>query len=722
MKKHIQSIIAWSLFGLLPFLLEAQVNTGFASQVQLSDMLKLKQPGSVLLSKDGQTAYFTLTTIEAEDAANWDYQYNTQIWSVATDGLSSPRQLTFHKDGASQPALSPDGQQLAFVRSVEGKSQLFLLPLKGGEAMQLTRSKYGASSPVWSPDGQQIAFTSSIPLTTLAQDSSLNPGKKLPDWSLEKPGFADNRQLLGKTLQANPDGNLEEARAWLLKNEQDKKAKVFNRLQFQGEASTNPEPSCTQVFMIKALADAVPVQITRDFNSYGNVQFISATQLLMDGTLQQSIHPDRNLSGAIYTINSDGSNQKLVLGRANYNYGGSKLSANRKWLAYVHGPVGYVEVPQLAVIPVNGSEKDIVSIPFDRSKTGLTWKGDELLYANIPTNGGVQLLQFDLRTKKMQSLGNQQEGIGSFDIAANRLVYTKISVTDPADIYTADLQVRNEKRITGFNHSWVTGKNLSIPEKKTFVNEKGLTVEYWIMKPTQYQEGKKYPVLLQIHGGPAAMWGPGEGSMWHEFQYWCSKGYGVVYANPRGSGGYGIDFLKGNLNDWGQGPSSDVLTALDKSLALGWGDTSRLFVSGGSYAGYLVAYILAHDKRFKAGCSQRGVYDLRTFFGEGNAWRLVPFYFGGYPWQKEILSVLERESPINYVDQITTPYIIFHGENDLRTGVIQSEQLYKSLKVLERPVEYVRHPGATHEITRAGNNRQRMDQLLRTWEFFERFR
>lgn len=210
--------------------------------------------------------------------------------------------------------------------------------------------------------------------------------------------------------------------------------------------------------------------------------------------------------------------------------------------------------------------------------------------------------------------------------------------------------------------------------------------------------------------------------MWHEFQYWCSKGYGVVYSNPRGSGGYGVDFLRGNINDWSKGPMSDVLTALDKALEQGWGDKDQLFVSGGSYAGYLVAYILAHDKRFKAGCSQRGVYDLRTFMGEGNAWRLVPNYFGGYPWQPEVLEILERESPINYVDKITTPYIIFHGENDLRTGVIQSEQLYKSLKILERPVEYVRHPGATHEITRSGNNRQRMDQLLRTWEFFERFR
>jgi dipeptidyl aminopeptidase/acylaminoacyl peptidase len=248
-----------------------------------------------------------------------------------------------------------------------------------------------------------------------------------------------------------------------------------------------------------------------------------------------------------------------------------------------------------------------------------------------------------------------------------------------------------------------------------------MSIEYWVMKPINYEAGKKFPLLLEIHGGPSAMWGPGENTMWHEFQYFCSKGYGVVYCNPRGSGGYGLEFLRANINDWGTGPTHDVLTALDKTVAEGWADTSRLLVTGGSYAGYLVAWIIAHDHRFKAACSQRGVYDLATFFGEGNAWRLVPNYFGGYPWEPATKAILQRESPITYVQNITTPYIIFHGDNDRRTGFVEGEMMYRSLKVLGRPVEYVRHPGATHEITRSGNNRQRIDQMLRTWEFFERW-
>ncbi len=163
-------------------------------------------------------------------------------------------------------------------------------------------------------------------------------------------------------------------------------------------------------------------------------------------------------------------------------------------------------------------------------------------------------------------------------------------------------------------------------------------------------------------------------------------------------------FFTGQYNDWGTGPTSDVLTALDKAVGEGWAETSRLVVTGGSYAGYLVAWIIAHDHRFKAACSQRGVYDLATFFGEGNAWRLVPNYFGGYPGKQQQKQILKESHPLTTYKNITTPYLIFHGENDRRTGFVQSEMLYRSLKVMGRPVEYVRHPGGTHELTRSGNN------------------
>lgn len=705
------------------FVLSFNISFAQKTGVAVTDMLKIKSIGNVALNKDGSKAVFTVTSIDPEENSKWEYRYTTQLWMVSTDGSSAPRQLTFAKEGASQPVWSPDGKQIAFVRAADGKAQIFSLSFDGGEPIQLTKYKYGAFSPRWSSDGKQLLFVSGISLKDLLTDSTLNPAKELPKWDFEKPGFTNNLNLKANSAKADPDGSIEEVRAYLDNNEKDRKAKVINKLQFHEEATTSSEMSFNHIFITNAEPGATPKALTKGFYSFFNPQFIAGTnQVLMESDYNEKIHPDRTLETLVYAVNTDGTGFKKVLGKPDYSYNGTLVSPSGKWVALQHGGTGFVTIPALGIMPVNGGEADIVTIPIDRNKGGLVWSEDEkYLWYTAQSNGGATLNRIDIATKKVEQLTDFNSGVGSYSIKNNKLVFVKSEVANPFELYAASSDAKNAQRISSFNFDWVKNKNLSMPEKHEFKNEKGLTVEYWVMKPANYEAGKKYPLLLQIHGGPSAMWGPGETSMWHEFQFWCSKGYGVVYANPRGSGGYGLNFLKANVNDWGNGPMNDVLNALNKTVAEGWADTTKLTVTGGSYAGYLIAYMIGHDKRFKAACSQRGVYDLRTFFGEANAWRLVPNYFGGYPWEKKTLEILERESPINYVQNITTPYIIFHGENDLRTGVSQSEQVYKSLKVLGRPVEYVRHPGGTHELTRSGNNRQRIDQMLRAWEFFERY-
>ena len=691
--------------------------------VKVTDLLKIKTIGSVTLTKDGSKVAFTVTSIEPEDNSQWEYKYVTQAWMVPTDGSAPPRQLTYSANGASQLTWHPDGKKLAFVRTADGKPQIFILSLEGGEPVQLTKNKYGAFSPRWSDDGKQMLFVANIPFQDLLTDSVLNPTKELPQWSFEKPGFKKNENLRPNTAKADPDGSIEQVRAYLDNNEKDRKAKVITKLQFQQEATTSSELNFSHVYLMDADPAAKPKCLTKGFNTFFNPQFISGTnQILMEADMNDAQHTDRTLESQVFIMNNDGTECRKLLGKDNYTYNNSFISPSGKTIALQHSITSFVSIPVLAIMPIGGSEKDLVNIQFDRTKGNIQWSPDEkYLYFTSQSNGGVTLNRVDIQTRKVESLSNFEAGVGSYSLANDKIVLVKTEVANPFELYVADGAAKNAKRISSFNYDWVKEKKLSFPEKFEFTNEKGLKVEYWVMKPFNYEAGKKFPVVLEIHGGPSAMWGPGESSMWHEFQFWASKGYGVVYCNPRGSGGYGYDFLRANVNDWGKGPMSDVMNALNKAVATGWADTSKMVVTGGSYAGYLIGYIIGHDKRFKAACSQRGVYDLRTFFGEANAWRLVPNYFGGYPWEKKTLEILERESPINYVQNITTPYIIFHGENDLRTGVSQSEMIYKSLKVLNRPVEYVRHPGATHEITRSGNNRQRIDQMLRTWEFFQRW-
>jgi dipeptidyl aminopeptidase/acylaminoacyl peptidase len=690
--------------------------------IKVTDMLKIKTVSAVTLSNDGNKAAFTVTSIEDDDTTKTDYRYVSQIYMVNADGASKPKQLTASKDGSSQPAWSPDGKQLAFVRTVDSKPQIFLLPMDGGEAIQFTRGKYGASNPKWSPDGKQIIFSSGISMSELLKDSILNPTHTIPVWSVEKPGFTKNENLRFTSAKPNPDGNIDEIRAYLAKDEIDKKAKVLTKLNFQDETNVSAETNFTQYFITDVKDSAKPKLITKSFYRFNNIDFTpDGKRIIISGLIDSIQNPDRALENQVLIANADGTDLKLLLGKKNITYTSAELSPSGKWLAFMYGNTGIVEIPQLALMKMNNSSKDIITIPFDRSKSNLTWSNDEkYIYFSAQSNGGQPLYRVNVDNKVVEELSDFNSGILSFDMAGDKIVFAKTQVTNPSELYIADALMKNIKPASNFNN-WVKEKKLSIPEKKSFTNEKGMKVEYWVMKPTNYSSGKKYPLLLNIHGGPAGMWGPGEASMWHEFQFFCSKGYGVVYGNPRGSGGYGQNFLRGNINDWGTGPAKDVLTSLDKTVAEGWADTSKLLITGGSYAGYLVAWIVGHDQRFKAACSQRGVYDLATFFGEGNAWRLIPNYFGGYPWEPEVNATLIRESPITYVKNITTPYIIFHGENDRRTGFVQGEMLYRSLKVLGRPVEYVRHPGATHEITRSGDNRQRLDQMLRTYEFFERY-
>ena len=703
------------------FLLIFSTQLSFAQQIALkpievTDMLKIKTIGKPQISPDGLHVLFSIMEIKDDVDKKGDFTYVTQLY-LGEIKSKSYRALTSGKYSISSPSWSPDGNSILFSRDMGNKTQAYIMKLNGGEPLALTSSSKGVMNPVWSNDGQFVFYQERKSMKEYLLDSLNNPSKLIPSWNIEKPKLDAN--VYSKSSKSNPNGSLNEVRAYLYQNEKDKKAKVINRLNFQEETTTTGEFPINLLFKIAVNGSSKPVLINNPYELWA--EWIETPKGIIAIIPVDSVtHPDRVLDYKIVIYNRLANHYSTLIEKKGFGYSSINLSPDGNWITYVETSTSIVRNGTLKILNLNNF--DMIEVPMDRVVTQIKWsENSESIYFTAQDRGGAPFFVYNIKAKKVKQITSEVDGILGFDVKDGNLIYSKTCINNPSELYVNDLEGKLESIFTNENSTWLVGKSISKPIKKSFINKKGQRVEYWVLKPINYQTGTQYPLVVDIHGGPSAMWGTGEASMWHEFQYYASKGMGVVYGNPRGSGGYGSDFLAANVKDWGAGPMADIMQMTDLAVKEGWVDTTQLAVTGGSYAGYLVTWMLGHTNRFKVACSQRGVYELSTFFGEGNAWRLNPRYFGGYPWEKTTRVILDRESPLTYVQNIRTPLIIFHGENDLRTGVIGSEMLYKSLKILGRDVEYVRHPDASHEITRAGNNRQRIDQMLRTYEFFSRY-
>lgn len=794
--------IIWSLH------LTALAQDG-SEPIVASDLLRIQQLGDVTVSPDGRSVVYSVRSIVEDAESDGEYTYETQLWTVS--GREAPRQLTVAREGASSPAWHPEGDRLAFVRSVDGKPQIFVLSMFGGEPMQVTSFEHGASSPAWSPDGTTLLFAVSLPESEMRTLYGDKP------WTPERPG---RRPQPGVDVEGSPDGGIQQIRAWLDENEERSSPRVINRLDFQGEQGLESAPSYRHFYVVDR--DSIgawtePRPITPLWGSFNAADWHpDGTRILLSGVEAGALHPDRERRSDIYITYVDQPRPRRLFSLADQQVSNPLVSPDGQTVAFIARDLldpGFA-LGQAGVFALDDpSNHRLLTTELDRSVSQVRWSPDNWhLYFVAPSDGAFPLFRvrvFDepqaaapadsVETdvdvaepspSPIEQITDDVSGVRSFDLTAATIYYVMTRVENPYELYATSSPFEREQRLTDHNASWLASKRISRPEYAT-VRRDTLTIDYWVMRPTFFEEGRRYPLLVQMHGGPSAMWGPGEASMWHEFQFFASQGYAVVFSNPRGSGGYGYDFQRANFQDWGVGPAGDVLAVADAAGELPFVDADRQVLTGGSYAGYLTAWIVAHDDRFKAAVAQRGVYDLATFLGEGNAWRLVPSHFGGYPWEVDasipppsddpwrpspalterfaspsddgfegelpspedeqqgrngdgagdaneaqddgedaddgegdvpaFRDILIRNSPLTYVTQIETPLLIIHGDQDLRTGVIQSEMLYRSLKLLDRPVEYVRYPASGHELSRSGDPRLRIDRILRIYEFMERW-
>jgi len=724
-----------------------------------SDVLKIKTMGQIDISPDGKRVVFVVTSMDKTEKE--EYRYNSHLWMLDLEKLTPPHQLTFGERSDSSPVWAPDSTRIAFVRTHEGRPQIWILSMQGGEAYRVTSSEFGAFAPQWSPDGKKLLFSASVP--EWASESG-------PTWSYERPGRAwgdapnwqkiemdkkkkarekasatekkddtekindrvESKELTSEQakktedepIKADPDGTLEEIRAWLAKNASKGDPKVITRTDFQGELHLQQGISFLHLFVCPAEADAQATQLTKGMQSFFGADWSPDGQSIVCSSLKYKNHPDRTIDGDIWILKADGSEAQLLLDWEGYMVYFPIFSPDGKTLLFMAADQNdYVyAMRQLATMDLTTKEPRPLTFAFDRSVSDYYWSADgQFVYFISPDQGDFPLFRIPAAGGKVQTVVGGDKGVRDLDVSARRLVYALTEVKNPFEMYVSDIEGKNARQITFFNSEWIKERILVFPQEKWLIRPDGRRIQYWVMPPAKQEPGRTYPLAVEIHGGPSAMWGPGEFTLWHEFQLLASRGYGVVYCNPRGSGGYGYDFKKANYRNWGVGPGGDILAVCSEAEKLNWVDSDRLVVTGGSYAGYMTAWLVTQDHRFKAAVAQRGVYEISVFFGESNAYRLVPTHYGGYPWEEEVRKHLDANSPLTHVENIQTPLLIIHADRDLRAGVIQSEMLYRSLKILKKPVEYVRYPQEGHELSRSGHPKRRMDRLNRIIEFFDRF-
>ena len=716
----------------------ASAQTSPERLIRADDLLKIREVGQPLFSPDRKQVVYTVTTVSEVPGKAGEYQYRTQLWLASTDNRTPPRQLTRGDASASTPAWHPSGDRIAFVRLSRDKPQLWILPLGGaggGDPYPITRFHLGADNPRWSPDGSRLLFSASLSVGEARREYEIMTSATTFPWITERPGrrFADTQNWSARRMKDEPPapapgGNtLQEQRDWLARNEAEGNPRATSRLEFLGEHDLEPTEAFTHWYAIEATDGAVPIPLTPGFASYHDATWFlspNGLQILCSGDAQVSEHPDRILERDLWLVGPAGGPMKRLLHDEQFAYTSPSVSPDGSMIAFLATDVSQSGFGNavLCVLPTAGGPRRFLTTRLDRNVRSFRWAPDsQSLYFVAPSNGGHPLFRVSLANARVERLTNYGHTVLAFDLSDTGIVAAISRPANPYELYLMNAKAEEAVALTRHNTEWLRGLAISTPERQELSTQDGLQLDAWVMKPSLPEANRRYPLLVQIHGGPHAMWGPADPSMWHEFQYFASRGYGIVYANPRGSSGYGTAFQRESFRNWAPGPAADVLAAAEAAAANPWVDSSRQVITGGSYGGYLAVWLIAQDRRFKAAVAQRGVYELSIFFGEGNAWRLVPYNFGGFPWQPEVRSILNAQSPLSHVSKISTPLLIIHGDSDMRAGVIQSEMLYKSLKVLGRPVEYVRYPGADHEWTRSGDPRQRIDRLVRMDEFFQRF-
>ncbi len=658
------------------------------------------------ISADGKLVAYVLTKVD-----RLQNRRTTSIWVAATDGNRPPWQFTTSPQGSNSPRWSPDGKWLAFLSSRPGDSagptsaanpsaspvptatlpptaptapptgstaseparaQVYTLSMSGGEAQRITNLTNGVSTFRWSPDGNRMVVVGRI-----------GPSDGRPE-SKER---SDVRHYKNTAYKFNDTGWFDDRR--------------------------------THLWVVDVKSGSAK-QITE-----GNDWNDSDPQWSPDGTRIAFVSNrtgkefDLNRNTDVWVISADGGALTKISDHQEADNSPS-WSPDGKTIAYV-GVQQQRDHAKIWLAPAAGGSTSVLAVNgLDLIPGGLEWADDgKSLYFESGVKGETHLFRADLAKKSAVLVTSGARAIRNVDFhcGTRTMVYMANDFKHLDDLYIANLNGRDQRRLTNLNEALWRQLQLADVERFSYKGANDWDIDAFLVRPIGWQEGKRYPLILSIHGGPAAMYGV---DWFHEFQEYAAKGYAVLFTNPRGSTGYGQKFERGIVNEWGGKDYLDVMNGVDAALRkFSWLDGERMGVTGGSYGGYLTNWIVSHTDRFKAAVTLRSVTNFVSDEGtRDGAYGHSPD-FGGDLFEK--FDLYWDRSPLKYARNVKTPTLILHSDNDFRVPLEQAEQWFRALKHFGVTTEIVMFPRENHNLTRTGEPRHLVESLNWQLYWFDRF-
>lgn len=669
---------------LLTFALATNVTAdtgGDSKQLQMMDIFQIEYASDPQISPDGKKVVYVRNFMDVMKDRR-----RSNLWIVDVKS-GDHRPLTSGDNNARSPRWSPDGKRLAYVSSEEGSSQLYMFWMDSGLSSSLSRLTAAPGNISWSPDGKQLAFSMAVPVK----------GKPLV------------------SLPAKPKGA-----EWA------KSARYIDKLQYRADGAGYLEEAYQQLFVIPADGGS-PRQLTKgEYQHNSTISWTRDSLSILVGINRKEDWQYDPLESEIWKVSlADGSMTQVTDrngpdGQPLVSPDGKKIA----WLGFDDRGMGYHNT-EAYVMDIDGGNSRSLTVDLDRSIADLAWSSDSKgVYLQYDDYGDTLVAWQGLDGKRKvllnrlggTSIGRPYAG-GSFTVAANgTIAYTLASVERPADVAVLDKKGKS-RQLTWLNDDLLVHKQLGeVEEMRHTSSFDGREIQSWLVKPANYEEGKKYPLILEIHGGPFANYGFRFST---EVQMYAAAGYAVLYVNPRGSTSYGDEFANLIHHNYPGQDYDDLVSAVDAAIAKGFVDENELYVTGGSGGGVLTAWIVGKTNRFKAAVVAKPVINWFSFALTADFYSyFYQYWFQGLPWDYH--EAYYKRSPLSLVGNVETPTMLLTGEADYRTPISESEQYYQALQLRKVDTALVRIPDASHGI--ASRPSHLMSKIAHILAWFEKYR